>query len=112
MCPWDYTTPDKEFCVLVWLLHRTIYHKDDQVLDFLDGTSCLIIKQELILAVTLMVLIELGMADTRIGVASLPWCYKTNIMGAGEMAQWLRALTALPKVLSSNPSNHMVAHNF
>ena len=31
--------------------------------------------------------------------------------GAGEMAQQLRALTALPKVLSSNPSNHMVAHN-
>jgi hypothetical protein len=32
--------------------------------------------------------------------------------GAGEMAQWwLRALTALPKVLSSNPSSHMVAHN-
>jgi hypothetical protein len=30
---------------------------------------------------------------------------------AGEMAQWLRALTALPKVLSSNSSNHMVAHN-
>jgi hypothetical protein len=31
--------------------------------------------------------------------------------GAGEMAQWSRALTALPEVLSSNPSNHMVAHN-
>jgi hypothetical protein len=31
--------------------------------------------------------------------------------GACEMAQWLRTLTALPKVLSSNPSNHMVAHN-
>jgi len=31
--------------------------------------------------------------------------------GAGEMAQWLRALTALPEVLSSIPSNHMVAHN-
>jgi hypothetical protein len=31
--------------------------------------------------------------------------------GAGEMAQWLRAPTALPEVLSSNPSNHMVAHN-
>jgi hypothetical protein len=30
---------------------------------------------------------------------------------AGEMAQQLRALTALPKVLSSNPSNHKVAHN-
>jgi hypothetical protein len=26
-------------------------------------------------------------------------------------AQWLRALTALPEVLSSIPSNHMVAHN-
>ena len=30
--------------------------------------------------------------------------------GAGEMARQVRALTALPKVLSSNPSNHMVAH--
>jgi hypothetical protein len=30
---------------------------------------------------------------------------------AGEMAQQLGALTALPKALSSNPSNHMVAHN-
>ena len=34
-----------------------------------------------------------------------------NNNGAGEMAQRVRALTALPKVLSSNPSNHMVAHN-
>jgi hypothetical protein len=30
---------------------------------------------------------------------------------AREMAQWIRAVSALPKVLSSNPSNHMVAHN-
>jgi hypothetical protein len=30
---------------------------------------------------------------------------------AGEMAQQLRALTALPGFLSSIPSNHMVAHN-
>jgi hypothetical protein len=30
---------------------------------------------------------------------------------AGEMAQWVRALTALPKVLSSNPSNHIAAYN-
>jgi hypothetical protein len=30
---------------------------------------------------------------------------------AGEMAQWLRVLTALPEVLSSIPSTHMVAHN-
>jgi hypothetical protein len=29
----------------------------------------------------------------------------------GEMAQQLRALIALPEVLSSSPSNHMVAHN-
>jgi hypothetical protein len=26
---------------------------------------------------------------------------------AAEMAQWVRALTYFPKVLSSNPSNHM-----
>ena len=30
---------------------------------------------------------------------------------AGEMAQRLRALTALLKVWSANPSNHVVAHN-
>jgi hypothetical protein len=38
-------------------------------------------------------------------------CVKNLWRGAGEIAQWLRALTALLKVLSSNPSNHMVAHN-
>jgi hypothetical protein len=27
------------------------------------------------------------------------------------MAQWLRALTALPEAPSSIPSNHMVTHN-
>jgi hypothetical protein len=31
--------------------------------------------------------------------------------GAGEMAQRLRELTALPEVLSSIVSNHVVAHN-
>ena len=36
---------------------------------------------------------------------------KNLIVGTGEMAQWLRALTALPEVLSSILSNHMVAHN-
>jgi hypothetical protein len=30
---------------------------------------------------------------------------------ADEMAQWVRALAALPKVLSSNPSHHMMAYN-
>ena len=36
---------------------------------------------------------------------------KLKRLGAGEIAQQLRALTALPEVLSSIPSNHMVAHN-
>ena len=36
---------------------------------------------------------------------------KAVMVGAGEMAQWLRALTALLKILSSNPSNHVVVHN-
>ena len=30
---------------------------------------------------------------------------------AGELAQWVRAPAALPKVMSPNPSTHMVAHN-
>jgi hypothetical protein len=30
-----------------------------------------------------------------------------NLSRAGEMAQWLRALAALPEDLSSNPSNYM-----
>ena len=30
---------------------------------------------------------------------------------AGKIAQWLRALTALPKVLSSISQNHVVAHD-
>jgi hypothetical protein len=34
-----------------------------------------------------------------------------NQTRAGEAAQRLGALTALPEVLSSIPSNHMVAHN-
>jgi hypothetical protein len=34
-----------------------------------------------------------------------------HLLWAGEMAQRIRAPTALLKVLSSNLSNHMVAHN-
>jgi hypothetical protein len=41
-------------------------------------------------------------------VESLPL---KNKEGAGKMAQRVRALTALPKVLSSNPSNYIVAYN-
>jgi hypothetical protein len=36
---------------------------------------------------------------------------KIEEYGAGKMAQRLKALTALPEVLSSIPSSHMVAHN-
>jgi hypothetical protein len=36
---------------------------------------------------------------------------KKEEKGTGEMAQQLRALGALPEVLSSIPSNHTVAHN-
>jgi hypothetical protein len=36
---------------------------------------------------------------------------KSNFSGTGGMAQRLRTLTSLPEVLSSIPSNHMVAHN-
>jgi hypothetical protein len=38
-------------------------------------------------------------------------CFEKQNKGAGEMAQQLRALAALPEVLSSIPNNHMVAHN-
>jgi hypothetical protein len=42
----------------------------------------------------------------------IPGFKKTkNKIGAGETTQMLRALTALPEVLSSILSNHMVAHN-
>jgi hypothetical protein len=36
---------------------------------------------------------------------------KRYVRRVREMAHRLRALTALPEVLSSIPSNHMVAHN-
>jgi hypothetical protein len=37
---------------------------------------------------------------------------KILFLGSGEMAQQLRTLTVLPEVVSSNPSNHMVAYNY
>ena len=37
--------------------------------------------------------------------------FKSKMSGAGEMAQQVRALTALTEVLNSIPTNHMVAHN-
>jgi hypothetical protein len=37
--------------------------------------------------------------------------FSIDLSRAGEMAQRLRTLTALPEALSSIPSNHMVAYN-
>jgi hypothetical protein len=59
---------------------------------------------------------KINIVDFRIVTLSLILClvkkrFNTYIWGAGEMAQQLKALTAFPKVLSSIPSNHMVAHN-
>jgi hypothetical protein len=34
-----------------------------------------------------------------------------KMLGAGEMAQWLRSPTALPTDPEFNSHNHMVAHN-
>jgi hypothetical protein len=44
------------------------------------------------------------------GIANWYNHYRNQAEGVGEMAQQLRGLTVLLKVLSSNPSNHMVAH--
>jgi hypothetical protein len=41
----------------------------------------------------------------------LYFLYKISEARPGEMAQWLRAVVALPEVLSSILSNCMVAHN-
>jgi hypothetical protein len=38
-------------------------------------------------------------------------CFKKERERAEEMAQWSRVPTALPKVMSSNSSNHVMAHN-
>jgi hypothetical protein len=37
--------------------------------------------------------------------------FENNILRAGEMAQWLIALTVLPKAQNSISSNYVVAHN-
>ena len=44
-------------------------------------------------------------------VIVMVFLFKETPYGAGEMAQRLRALTALPEFLSSIPSHYMVAHN-
>jgi hypothetical protein len=40
-----------------------------------------------------------------------PFMLEVELTGAREMAQWLRALTALPEGLRSIPSDHMVTQN-
>jgi hypothetical protein len=44
------------------------------------------------------------------GFFIFPWDKKSK-KGARKMTQWLRALAALPEVLSSIPNNYMVAHD-
>jgi hypothetical protein len=46
-----------------------------------------------------------------LSVGGSKWECLKELRGAGEMAQRLGAQIALPEVLSSIPSNHMVAHN-
>ena len=46
-----------------------------------------------------------------IGVRMEKIMIKAKQTRGGEMAHQVRALTALPEVLSSDPSNHMKAHN-
>ena len=36
---------------------------------------------------------------------------RNDLMGWRDVSMQIRSLTALPKVLSSNSSNHRVAHN-
>jgi len=47
---------------------------------------------------------------TSVPVLFIKW-FKSSQLRAGEMILQLRALAALPEVLSSIPRNHMVAHN-
>jgi hypothetical protein len=47
---------------------------------------------------------------SHIGISLFIYLSK-QVLQARGMAQQVRALTALLEVLSSNPSNHMVAHN-
>jgi hypothetical protein len=50
--------------------------------------------------------------DIHCGSVSAGALYENIKSQAGEMAQRLRALAALLEVLSSIPSNHMLAHNY
>jgi hypothetical protein len=50
---------------------------------------------------------HLSTASENVGLGTL----RFPVGGAGEVVQRLRALIALPEILSSIPSNHMVAHN-
>jgi hypothetical protein len=45
--------------------------------------------------------------ESRFATEGTSYSLKSSQGWPGEMAQQLRALTALPEVLSSNPSNHI-----
>jgi hypothetical protein len=44
-----------------------------------------------------------------INECAMLYAHKSLSKWAGKIAQWVRALTDFPTVLSLNPSNHMVA---
>ena len=51
------------------------------------------------------------MKNIKISTIAKQSCTLKELHRAGEMAQLLRTLNALLKVLNSNPSNHMMAQN-
>ena len=52
-----------------------------------------------------------GPWSSRLFTSEIHGCFNMRKFMAGEMAQRLRALFALPEVISSTPINRMVAHN-
>ena len=92
-----------EMCLSPWNTHKQT-HTHTQIvclLDLLSICSCIYLFE----GVCVFICIMCGCQRTN---------HRTQFshFGASEwMAQWLRSLTALPEVLSSVPSNRMMAHN-
>lgn len=48
---------------------------------------------------------------TRVFLCKLNIHLRMDLLGAGEMAPWLREQAAVPEVMGSIPNKHMVAQN-
>jgi hypothetical protein len=94
-----YPSGSQEFLIKKWLL----YH--NETLLTAGGNQAHWISHQLLIPNTYPIF------KFRTRKGNFVTSFQEYYLGAGEMAQWVRALTALPKVRSSNPSNHMVAHN-